>query len=120
MRLKTNIKRWYAAIKRSQNLSHHPDLSELSTRELPSNESYYLDDIAEIQVRGLTKNSEHPRWQSIAHYIDKRTSLILVSGEEVLIDHCLSIIQDTILFVRYGSCAANYQRRRIGAGVGIY
>lgn len=64
---------------------------------------FYLDETAQLEITGTTKGIDLTRWMQIAHCEDKRTALVLISGESVKLTGTINIERDTMLFMRYSA-----------------
>jgi SAM-dependent methyltransferase len=65
---------------------------------------FFLDQSSEIDITGTPVGLTFPRWMQVSYCVDKRTSLILISGESIRLTSPMGFEDDTRLFIRY--CAA--------------
>ncbi len=70
-------------------------------------DEFYLDETACFEIVGTPSSIAFPRWMQIVHCEDKRSSLILVSGESFRINYPIKVEKDTRLFIRYSAALAN-------------
>ncbi|MCX6650724.1 MAG: class I SAM-dependent methyltransferase [Methanomassiliicoccales archaeon] len=83
-------------------------MTDISTQAIDDgkgsfSDEFYLEDGSPFRISGTPNGVMFPRWMQVAHCIDKRQSLILLAGEELVITKSIKVKKDTKLYVRYGA-----------------
>lgn len=73
------------------------DQSSLSVQ----NSEFYLDEGASLEITGSQSSLLFPRWTCVKHCTDKRHALIIISGEEVILNHRSLVSIDDRMFIRF-------------------
>ncbi|ODT79546.1 MAG: hypothetical protein ABS69_07150 [Nitrosomonadales bacterium SCN 54-20] len=68
---------------------------------------FYLDETSKFEIAGTPSGIVFPRWMQIAHCEDKRTSMILIAGENLKLTDPINVEKDTWLFIRLSAALAN-------------
>lgn len=92
----------------SQSMSLNSSLGKMDDFDHAQiSENFYLDETSKFKITGTPIGIEFPRWMQIAHCHDKRSSLILISGESIMLSATTVIEKDSRLFVRFAAALPN-------------